>query len=275
MMKRNLKTIPEYPSSIELAKGWIGSPLPSLMRTVWLQAVRRNEFWVVTIMLGLYLLGGIVTRIVGVESEHSARFLSGLGFQLGSILSGLLIIIIGGRQIPVELEQRTIYPVLAKPVRRAQFITGKILPVWMTGSLALVLFTLATLIISPGMEYQLNAVLGQALILELSALLMLTCLVMAFSLIFPQALGMLMSAVTWFAGGTLANMIIQAGHQSNIIHGFAGLIPDFNHLHQFQRYVDGGGMLTGITFAGLLGYGLIWTGLFYLLAVRRFHRMPL
>jgi ABC-type transport system involved in multi-copper enzyme maturation permease subunit len=46
------------------------------------------------------------------------------------------------RQIPAEREQRTIFPLLAKPVTRAQVILGKFTGCWLACGLALVVFYL-------------------------------------------------------------------------------------------------------------------------------------
>jgi len=52
------------------------------------------------------------------------------------------------RQIPAERENRTIFPLLAKPVTRGQIITGKFLGCWLAVGIALALFYLFFTIIS-------------------------------------------------------------------------------------------------------------------------------
>ena len=46
------------------------------------------------------------------------------------------------RQIPAERENRTIFPLLAKPVTRAQVVAGKFLGCWLACGMALVVFYL-------------------------------------------------------------------------------------------------------------------------------------
>src|SRR3954454_2761755 len=56
-------------------------------------------------------------------------------------VSGLVIAIATtARQIPAERENRTIFPLLAKPVTRAHVIVGKFLGCWFACGLALVMF---------------------------------------------------------------------------------------------------------------------------------------
>jgi hypothetical protein len=249
-------------------------PLRHLVRAVWLQVLRRNEIWVVAILLGLYALGALVLRIVGIESAQTARFITGLGLQLGSVLTSLLVIVMAGRLLPLEVELRTIYPVLAKPVTRAQILLGKALPTWLSGVAALLLFSIATLAITPHLPYQHPWALAQALILKSAALVVLTVLVLWFSLWLPAAVAMLVTVALYFIGPTVVNMVVNhlpipgAGKLSC-------LVPDFALLDHFQRYVDGGGPLGYVSFAGLLLYAAIWSLILWGLANRQFRRMTL
>src|SRR5690242_2419139 len=71
--------------------------LRHLIRQVWLQALRCKEVYVVLILMGLYMLGALVLRVVGIETPQAARFVSGLGLQTGALLASLLVIFMGAR----------------------------------------------------------------------------------------------------------------------------------------------------------------------------------
>jgi ABC-type transport system involved in multi-copper enzyme maturation permease subunit len=58
------------------------------------------------------------------------------------------------RQIPAERENRTIFPLLAKPVSRAQVIVGKFLGCWLACGIALVVFYLFLGVINASREHQ-------------------------------------------------------------------------------------------------------------------------
>ena len=250
-------------------------PLRHLIRAVWLQALRRNEIWVVGILLGLYVLGALVLRIVGIESAQTARFVTGLGLQLGSTLTALLVIVMGARQVPDEIEQRTIYPVLAKPVSRGQVLLGKGLPTWLAGVAAMLLFTGATLAIAPRLPYQTPGPLAQALMIKAASLAMLTGLVVWLSLWMPKAVSLVLCCALYFFGATSVNLIINASGHANVVQYLGRLVPDFSLMDHFQRYVDGGGPLNGGQAAGLIVYGVAWTLVFGALAAARFRRQPI
>lgn len=54
-----------------------------------------------------------------------SRYLKDIGLSLVSLFSMIITITFTAKQIPAEIESKTIYPLLAKPVSRTQFILGK------------------------------------------------------------------------------------------------------------------------------------------------------
>jgi ABC-type transport system involved in multi-copper enzyme maturation permease subunit len=87
--------------------------------------VRRKILLILLIVaVGMIALGPSVGFLSPRESSAIMRSL-GLGIIL---IAGLLITILAGIQvIPTEIERRTIYTVLSKPVQRYEFILGKFL----------------------------------------------------------------------------------------------------------------------------------------------------
>ena len=247
----------------------------ALIRGVWLQSVRRNEFAVLLILLALYLVGVLILRVVGIDSADTARFVTGLGLSLGSMLASVLVIALGARQVPVELELRTIYPVLAKPLSRNRFLVGKALPTWTLGVVALLLFTVVTLIAVPGLPYQHPAALAQALVLRALSLALLTALVFWLALWLPSSVAMLLAAAICFLGAPLGNFIASALGDSAAAGLLSHLLPRLALLDQFDRYADGGAPLSAAAMATLLLYGGLWTAIASWLTARRFGRMPL
>jgi ABC-type transport system involved in multi-copper enzyme maturation permease subunit len=246
------------------------TPLRHLMRAAWIQAIRRNEIWIVAILLGLYLVGALILRVVGMDSGQTARFVRGLGLELGSMLSALLVIVLGALQIPTEIEQRTLYPVLAKPVTRDQVLLGKALPTWIIGVGTMLIFLAVTLAATPRQPYQEATVLAQAIVLKALGLAMLTALVFWLSLWMPPSLAMLVAGATAFLGGMAIHWIA-----SSPVGPLAGLLPDVKLFEQFSRYVDGGAPLTSGMLALLVIDGALWTAIPWALATRLFRRRQL
>ncbi|MCX7886707.1 MAG: ABC transporter permease, partial [Verrucomicrobiae bacterium] len=107
----------------------------------------RQKFYLVLILFALVMIASAsffsqfgFGRAGEQEALEQLKFIK--DFSLGAIaVFGMLIAVIGTAQlIPAELEHRTIYTILAKPVRRSEFLLGKYL-----GSAALLLFSVVVM----------------------------------------------------------------------------------------------------------------------------------
>jgi Cu-processing system permease protein len=101
---------------------------------------RRKDFYV------LFVLTALITVVMGSVSlfhdEHIVRYLKEMCLLLIWICSLVIAITTTARQIPMERESRTIFPLLAKPVTRTQVILGKFLGCWLACAVTLLVFYL-------------------------------------------------------------------------------------------------------------------------------------
>lgn len=99
---------------------------------------RRKDFYVLLILtVVISLLAGSINFF---DDDKIARYLKEVALLLIWI-SGLVIAISTiARQLPMEKESRTIFPLLAKPISRAQLVTGKFLGCWLACGIALACF---------------------------------------------------------------------------------------------------------------------------------------
>lgn len=99
---------------------------------------RRKDFYV------LFILTVLITLVAGSANFfNDARivgWLKELSLSLIWLASLVIAINTAARQIPAERESRTIFPLLAKPVTRADVLVGKFLGCWLACGLALVVF---------------------------------------------------------------------------------------------------------------------------------------
>ena len=99
---------------------------------------RRKDFYV------LFILTALITLLMGsvnfFNDDKIARFLKEVCLLLIWVSTLTIAIITTARQIPAERENRTIFPLLAKPVTRAELVAGKFLGCWMACGLALLVF---------------------------------------------------------------------------------------------------------------------------------------
>lgn len=110
----------------------------AIARVVLLEMYRRKDFYV------LFIVTVLITAVMGsvtfFHDPNIVRYLKDLCLFL--ILASSLCIAIGAtaRQLPAERESRTIFPLMAKPVSRAEILAGKFLGCWLACGAALLIF---------------------------------------------------------------------------------------------------------------------------------------
>ena len=101
---------------------------------------RRKDFYV------LFVLTAVITGLMGsvtfFNDANIARYLKEICLFLIWISSLFIAIGTMARQLPAERESRTIFPLMAKPVSRAQVLIGKFLGCWLASGAALLVFYL-------------------------------------------------------------------------------------------------------------------------------------
>jgi ABC-type transport system involved in multi-copper enzyme maturation permease subunit len=102
------------------------------MNTIWALAgvvikelYRRKDFYV------MFVLTAVITIAAGMvhffNDPKIVNYLKAICVLLISVSVLIISIVTAARQLPAERESRTIFPLLAKPVTRAQVILGKFL----------------------------------------------------------------------------------------------------------------------------------------------------
>jgi Cu-processing system permease protein len=99
---------------------------------------RRKDFYV------LFILTIIICLIMGsinvFNDREIIRYVKEICLLLIWVSSLIIAITTTARQIPAEKEQRTLLPLLAKPLSRTELVVGKFLGCWIVCGLALVCF---------------------------------------------------------------------------------------------------------------------------------------
>jgi Cu-processing system permease protein len=113
---------------------------------------RRKDFYV------LFVLTALITLVMGsvtfFNQDNIVRYLKEICLFLIWGASLVIAITTAARQIPAEREQRTLFPLLAKPVTRSQFVIGKFFGCWFASGLALVLFYVFFGIVAGAKEHE-------------------------------------------------------------------------------------------------------------------------
>jgi len=169
------------------------------------EAVRRRVFLIILIF-GMIAIGNS-NFFSFMSTGEEEKFITDFG--LGAILlSGMLIsVFLGAYLIPAEMERKTIFTILAKPVDRLHFLLGKFFGVIITvfvnvvmmGAVFLLAFYLKQRGVDPHIGMSLMN-LVKALVLIYVELVVLCSIAIAVSVVASVAFNIVLTMFIYFAG---------------------------------------------------------------------------
>jgi len=265
ILAKNERTVPMHPVLL-------------IARAAVIETLRRRDLYVLLILSLLFVMGIFVVVLVGVENPPTANFLLNLGMSLAFLFAQILTLATGLRHIPGELENKTIYPLLAKPLKKSHYLLGKWIATSSSGLFALCIFLVLGYVPVPKMQDYNSILLLQTIALYGFSLLLLSSVAIFLSLVFPKAVNLILLLALIFAGGklmTLAGFHASSGIVGKVAIWAVGYIPNFSLLNLTTRYTDGIGALSPWEFLGLLIYASIFTMIFLMFSVKLLKRRSL
>lgn len=124
----------------------------ALAQIVIKELYRRKDFYVLLVFT--FLITGVLAMANLFDDDKIVGYLKEICLLLIWISALVMAVGTAARQIPAERENRTIFPLLAKPVTRAQVIAGKFLGCWLACGIALVVFYFVLAVISASREHE-------------------------------------------------------------------------------------------------------------------------
>jgi len=112
---------------------------------------RRKDFYVLFILTVVICV--VMASVNIFNDKQIVRYLKELCLLLIWVSSLVIAITTTARQIPAEREQRTLLPLLAKPLSRTQLILGKFLGCWIACGLVLVCFYFAFSVLAASRDH--------------------------------------------------------------------------------------------------------------------------
>lgn len=233
------------------------NPYSLLLRGVAIELVRQKDFYVLGILVLTFGFGALGAKVVGETTDAAATFLLNMGLTLASLCAHVLTLLMAARQIPREMQHRTIYPILARPINRAQYIVGKWLATSACGVFAFLVFFLFVLVTTPSREATSNALLVQLLFLQLASLGLAAASAIQLSLLWPTPVVLTVLGAWILAGHTLITLL-RSAFGNAVFTWLVAYIPDFSKFNLVTRYTDGIPALPLATFVGLVVYAIMF-----------------
>ena len=238
---------------------------------------RRKDFYV------LFILTAIITLALGSVNffgeNQVARYLKEICLFLIWVASLVITITTTARQIPAERENRTLFPLLAKPVTRTQLLLGKFLGCWQASGLALLLFYLFFGVISGTREHAWPlASYFQALTLHWFMLGIVCAMTLLGSIVFaaPSSTNTITFVVATgilLLGRHLNKVALQLAEPwQSALYGVYFALPHLELFDVRDLVIHNWGVIRWTVWLGAVGYAVVYTGLFLGAACLLFRR---
>jgi len=134
------------------------------------------------------------------EPGEMRRMLVDTGLAIITVLGAMIAILTGFTMIPNEIESRTVYPILSKPVQRWQFVLGKFFGAVGINGITVGLLSVLFFVVYFLKKHEFDLRLVAAVFMIFAMLVVLSGLIVFFSTFMSWIGTIIVSMVVWFIG---------------------------------------------------------------------------
>ncbi|MGF1571983.1 MAG: ABC transporter permease subunit [Sumerlaeia bacterium] len=256
-------------------------PVYLIAKSVLIEALRRKEIYAI-ILVSLIFIGAVMT-VDFFELDDIEKFYREIALRVMSIATALTVIVLSTRQLPREFETRTIYPLLAKPVSRAQFLLGKLAGVLAAALISFAMFMAIYILGVLYLQGNLPVVLFiQFLWLQIVMLTLISTMSFWLSMQLNLDAAMLISALLYAFASTFSAMAttlyeVSSTFGRGVLVLFNYLVPQLVVFDLSEKAVHANewAPLSLETMVGITIYGGVYIGIFFGLTLFSFRRRAL
>ncbi len=240
------------------------------------EALRRRVMWVFLI-IGVFLIA--LGPVFGFLSpKDSQTVLRSLGLA-AILLAGLFITIVTCIYlIPVEIERRTIYTVLSKPVQRYEFVLGKFLGGFATVFVNIAAMGIVFLMMIYLQEHRIPSEMYKGVLMTFFQMMLLAALTIFFSTFTTPVVNFFLSFGI-FLVGNLSSVTESLTTKSNTVVRNAGvlihyLLPNFGNFNIQNSLIRPTTEIAneGVFLRNNIFYAIIYSSVLLVLAILIFDR---
>lgn len=252
-----------------------------IAKSVLIEAVRRREIYAI-VLISTLIIGAVMT-VDFFHIEGLTKFYREVALKIMSVATALTTIVLSARQLPREFENRTIYPLMAKPISRPAFLAGKLLGVL---SAALFCFALFMTIYVLGAAYLGTPVPGalfaQYIYLQMLMMLVLSTMSFWLSMVFNLDAAITLGAVMYLGANILTTAVSEiyddvGRAQQLVLLAITFLVPQLTLFDLSGKAVHSSAWdpLGFDVMAKLTAYGGVFAVVYFAAALYCFRRRPL
>ncbi len=242
----------------------------TVARVVWLDVLRRKDFYVLLILLAILLVALVSMNVFGLDGVSA--YVADIGLLMSWIFSWILAISIGCRLLPQEESRGTIFSLLAKPVTRLELLLGKWLGAWTIVGVATVMFYVLVFGVTMLRGWSLPLwVALQAVVLHGMVIAIVTAAALMFSTrLNSDAAATLTGALTatsFLLVPRIPEFVAAAGGmRAGLMLFLYNILPHFEIFDLRMRVLHNYGAAPPLSFLMVVAYGTLVTSIFLALA---------
>ncbi|MCP4641639.1 MAG: ABC transporter permease subunit [bacterium] len=243
-----------------------------------LESLRRKDPYVVLILgLALMIGAGIFAKF-GIEGL--GKFVKDVGFTVINLMCSVICVVAAARQFPSEIENRTLQPLVAKPVSRMMVYLGKYVGVSAMASCVVLLFFAELFTLLTVMHIPTGAVFAQALFLRVLSMWVIAAFVLAMSLVLTHGANVTICLLLTLAMSTFSNTLLTVHSSATgvarwILELVYWVVPHLELFDLSKKVVHEWPAVSWGVLGAMTLYAVLYAGIFLALGSWRFRRQPL
>jgi len=250
----------------------------TVARITVLESIRRKDPYVVLILGAAMVLGAGLFSRFGVEGLE--KFVKDVGFMVTTVFSIVICVVATARQFPAEIQNRTLYPSLGKPISRTNFYFGKYLGVSVMSCAVVISFFVLLRVLLLVFGIPVGGVFYQALYLRVLSMWFVAAGVLCLSLFLTHAANVTISLLACMGMQIFAHSILYihdelTGVSLRLAEALYWTAPHLELFDLSKKVIHGWPPIPMWVLGGMTLYGIIYSALFFAVGCARFRRMPL
>lgn len=245
------------------------------------EAIRNKVLYSLLMFALLVIISSMAFGALSVHEE--IRLTTDLGLAGMSLFSIIIAVFVGVNLVYKELERKTVYSLIPKPIHRYQFVLGKYLGMILTLGVQILIMSLVLQVVLLAQGAALNDALYKMMVLILLEVMVVTAVAVLFSSFSTPFLSGLFAVGVFLLGRSVAD-IRRVGAKANspalaiVLQGISHMVPDLRFFYatgseSAGRAISVHGAFPDWSYVGVAaGYGALWIGFLLLVAAVLFSR---
>jgi ABC-type transport system involved in multi-copper enzyme maturation permease subunit len=184
----------------------------ALARGVVLESLRRKDIWVVAILGMVIVLSAGALGFFGFQGLEI--FAKDLGISVLGMFSTAIAILTASRLLPEEIKNRTLYPLLARPITRFDLLMGKFIGAIVVSWASFLLLSGLTAVALSIFGVKFEAIMAQYAFCKMMGLVIVCAFSVMFSAFVTPAAAATLSFILAFGSGMMIRALTMAGASS-------------------------------------------------------------